>query len=703
MREHASSRALSAFLRQVRVRVLLRGALLGAAAGLSAALVVAAALWFTRGNGGDAFRLGAMLAALVAAACGALAGAARMRDAGSAHRLAERAVPRSRNLLTTAAELLGRERSGANAGAVDAAVLDDAASLVSGVSPAAVQPLARPAAAAAAVVIAWVLALGAFTSSPAALPALLPGAVAEPRITSVDVEVIPPSWIGGEATTLPDPERVAALAGSRLRITVRASAATQVWLEKVAGAVAMEPAGPGRFAAELRVDGDDFVALEPRAADGAAGRRRMFGIGSVRDEVPRVTIAAPGRDLVLPRADSVLQLQVEAEDDHALASLTLRYTRVTGFGEQFTFVDGEVPLEITRQAAGRWVARARWPLAELELERGDMVVYRAIATDRQPGGGVGESDTFMVEIGNANVAAAGGFSVEEDPDRYALSQQMVVVLTERLMARRESMSADEFAAEASTLAAAQRRVRAEFVFMLGGELGDESDHDHDPNDPTHVHDEMERLHEEAHARADLDVLEGRMGSQGRGELVRAIQAMSHAATLLSDVRMDEALRAEQTALVFLQRAFSRSRYILRAFTERERIDLERRLTGSLATASAHRRDARHEALDAAVVSLRSVLSEVASPRADAAALARAVLAVDAGDARLQEVAALFADAAAASSAGRRDDADARMADGVGMLSAYVREQMRAVPVAAPAGLQRLEGALVDALRSGGAR
>jgi hypothetical protein len=167
--------------------------------------------------------------------------------------------------------------------------------------------------------------------------------------------------------------------------------------------------------------------------------------------------------------------------------------------------------------------------------------------------------------------------------------------------------------------------------------------------------------------------------------------------------MDEALRAEQTALIFLQRAFSRSRYILRAFTERERIDLERRLTGSLATASAHRRDPRYEPLDTTVAALRTLLAEAATGAADGAVLARAVLAVDAAEPALQEVAALFADAAASAAAGRRSDAEARLAQGVAMLGAHVRERMRSVPAAPPRGLQRLEGALVDALRSGGVR
>jgi hypothetical protein len=696
--------AVTAFLRAVRRRLLADGAMRGAALGLAVALPLVLLLWIARGYADESFRAAAMAAAAAAAATGAAIGAWRRRHGALASRAAEASLPASRNLITTAGELAARGGGGAIAGAI----MEDAAALLDRVPPRRVQPLSRGAVMATMAAAAWLLALTAFTQRPASLPQFVAGERDAPRILDVDVVVLPPAYVGGAPVRLTDPERVEALAGSRLQVTVRA-AASVVLMENVAGGRALEAATARTFTTEVRVEGDDFVAFEPRGGDGAAGVRRMFGITALRDQPPRVTIVTPGRDLILPTPDSVLLLEIETEDDHAVASLALRYTRVTGFGEQFTFVEGDVPLEVTRQGARRWTARARWPLAALELERGDMVVYRAIATDRRPGGAAAESDTYMVEIGDANVAAAGGFSVEEDPDRYALSQQMLIVLTERLMARRGSMDPAAFAAEARTLAAAQRRVRAEFIFMLGGELSDGEEHGADPDHAGHDHDEMTQLHEEAHARADLDVLEGRMGSQGRGELVRAIRSMSHAATLLTDVNMEEALRAEQTALLFLQRAFSRSRYILRAFTERERLDLERRLTGSLADVASHARPRREEPVDSATVALRRILADAAASSAgggggqDAAALARAVLAVDGTDPVLQEVAALLADAAAAHSARRGADARARLDEAVMKLGRHVRLQLRPAPLAAPLELLRLDGALTDALRRSGAR
>jgi hypothetical protein len=264
------------------------------------------------------------------------------------------------------------------------------------------------------------------------------------------------------------------------------------------------------------------------------------------------------------------------------------------------------------------------------------------------------------------------------------------------------MTAGEFAAEAQVLDAAQRRIRAEYVFMLGGELGGE--HDEGEHD-------MAELHEEAHARADLDVLEGRVSSQGRQELVRAIQSMSHAARLLHDGDVGAALRAEQTALIFLQRAFSRSRYILRALSERERIDLERRLTGSLAGVSTQRRPRRDEALDSATVALRAALSDMAglvaagaSPDAAAQAtkLARALRASAAlsHSEAARAAAARLADAANAFSAGRADDGRSAVLEAMQQLTDELRTRLRSSAGAEPAALRQLEGALFDALRRG---
>src|SRR5687768_9947287 len=124
-------------------------------------------------------------------------------------------------------------------------------------------------------------------------------------------------------------------------------------------------------------------------------------------------------------------------------------------------------------------------------------------------------------------------------------------------------------------AAEQRRVRAEFVFMMGGELAEEV------TGATGI----SELNEEEEAEAGDDILAGRLANRGRVSLVRAIRSMSEADAKLGVIDVAGALAAELVALEHLQNAFSRTRYILRTLTLRERLDLTRRLTGTLTDAT----------------------------------------------------------------------------------------------------------------------
>ena len=96
-------------------------------------------------------------------------------------------------------------------------------------------------------------------------------------------------------------------------------------------------------------------------------------------------VVTPGRDLIVPSGPRSLSIAIEASDDLGLSSLALRYTKISGSGENFSFDNGEVPVTIARSSDRAWSARAEWPLAALELEPGDMLMYRGAATDRRPG------------------------------------------------------------------------------------------------------------------------------------------------------------------------------------------------------------------------------------------------------------------------------------------------------------------------------
>ena len=524
----------------------------------------------------------------------------------------ERRTPTGRNLLYTAAELAGKER-----GYVPDIVMHRASGIAAQLDPRRLFPLRRA--------LGWFgLGVAAFALSqlrPTALERALPGSpttgISQIAVRRVDVTITPPAYTGLARTTLSNPSRIDALANSRIEVRVIASASS-VRLETLSGSGDLSRSGEV-FHGSVNAQADGFLAIEPRDSTGTAAARVLIGLTVTPDRPPRVTLTSPGRDLFFSTVPASVPVAITAEDDLALGSVELRYTAVSGSGERFTFVERTVPVTLTRTTVNAWSARGTWSLAQLELAPGDLVVYRAIATDRRPSAPPVESESYVIEVVTPGAIAAEGFAADDQRDRYAASQQMVILKTERLLARRASLPPDSLSQESRMLSAEQRQVRAEFVFMMGGEVEDLA---------AEAAGTLE-LNEVAEAEAEGDLLAGRLQNQGRVDMMRAIRAMSRASAALTDANLDQALRDERVALDNLMRAFARSRFILRALTQRERIDLDRRLSGSLNRTSGLSGPVAEGAPPGEVAGLRRLLAELAALSSGDSAAVRGARAVDA--------------------------------------------------------------------------
>jgi hypothetical protein len=683
---------------RVRERMARRASLVGVAIGLTVAVVVSSTAlgWYVPEH--DKRQVLAWAIGIIAALLGAVLGRirSRYRDADRVARVIEDRIETSRNLLQTSNEL----RSTAGGSTVAELVHARAARVARDVDVRKVIPVNREAVIATAVTLLFLAsaAMAGTYDKVSILPPRL--ALAELVVRSVDVTIVPPPYSGRPQQTVRDPDRIEALAGSRLRFTIRAQA-DSVRFETITGSEAARRKSAGEpFVAEVAADADGYIAVEPRAVDGTAGTRRVIGLSVTSDRLPRVRVVAPGRDRFLPNADSTIAVTIEASDDIALASLHLRYTKVSGSGENFKFTEGELPITIARASATAWSATGSIHLPAMSLVPGDMIVYRGVATDGRPGAPASESDTFIIEIASPGSIASSGFAADDERDRYAVSQQMVILKTERLIARRSTMPPDSVNEQAQLIAAEQRAVRAEFVFLMGGELAQ------DVVSAANMGD----LNEAEHAHREDDI------AAGRTAVVRAIRLMSHADNSLNRVLLDTALVQEKEALAFLQSAFSRARYILRALTERERLDLSRRLTGQL---SALLRDAHPVPMPAdapRITALRRVLADASAlassmtqssgPRSNAATyaprlarLAEALLAIDPGAADLQTVASTFSTASGAS--GGQSVIDSTQA-AITRLTAIVRRELATAPsTQASIDRDRLNALVARALRRGG--
>lgn len=409
--------------------------------------------------------------------------------------------------------------------------------------------------------MAWALPLmRATTSTEATRPAAQPDRPprASPSVTATFV-VTPPVYTGRPPVGIEDADIIEVLAGSVVRAT---------YTGVPSGAIATFG---GRTLTPSASDAGPVVSLEVRASgllamqDGAGTLLRTTAVHAVPDAAPQVRVTEPGRDLRVADAARTVGVTVTATDDIGLRSLRLLYTRVTGGGESFEFIDGELPLTVTRSGATSWQGRGTLDLTALEMEAGDTLVYHATARDgRLDAAGLAESERYLVEIPRSGGLAGGDFSLPEPENRYALSQRMVILQTERLLERRTRMDPDEYVREAHGVAVQQRRVRAEFVFLLGG----------------HVVDEVE---EAAHSH---EIEAGRLENSGQDELLEAVRHMARAEQRLTDADPGAALPHEHRALHALQAAFGKARYFVRTLPTSVAIDVTRRGSGALDLAEA---------------------------------------------------------------------------------------------------------------------
>jgi hypothetical protein len=612
----------------------------------------------------------------------------------------ERRAPRCQNLVVTAAELL-RDPTRVSP-EIGTLVCQHAAIRLDTLGTRAVFPLGR------AVVRGLVAAIGCLAILGATRARPLTHVVGRGRsatgggadIRHITVTIHAPEYAGLPDRTLRDPADVEALAGSRLRLLVD-SGATAVTLETIDGRQSLTPAS-GSFSGDVVVSRDGYLSLQP--TEGAvAGVRRTIGLVADPDHPPLVHITKPGRDLFLPDGRQRVSIELEAEDDLGLASLRLAYTKASGAGENFEFGEGEVPITIAKPDDRHWRASVDWSLGALSLAPGDLVVYRGIAADRRPGTTPVESDAFIVQILTPNQASVDGFAGNDDPNKYALSQRMVILKTERLLAKQGTLLAADFADEALNIAAEERQVRAMFVFMLGGEFEDASVGD--------------TLNEVAEAESEGDIAAGRLRNQARVDLANATRRMSSASTSLAVPDVPAALTAEKAALDDIQRAFTKDRYLLRAMSSSERVDLSRRLGGTLTDVARGPRPAATSEPPATMAALRRLLARLAavsegdarssgprgqSDRSDRSAALASIaddcLRADPSSPALREVAATLTQAATgrAAAAGSPPLLDRATA----ALAAIIRASSPDAPATMSSDLRRLNGALADAITLG---
>ncbi len=632
--------ALSSVIARVRTRARIRSiahALAACGAAFAAVLILASLAW-------------AVVAAVVAAGV-MVARSKRLTSIEAAHMIERNGAPLD-NLVVTAVEVAEGARP------IRPDILQEierqAGERVATVDPARIVPLTQPALVAAAV-LAGCIALGTTggESIQTSLDALRETPSTQDVFVPFVVRIYPPEYTRRPAQMLDDPVQITVIAGSSVRIESGQSPIKE-WIATRSEGLEIRP--PGASAA------------------------RFLSVVVVPDESPLLRIVTPGKDSAFVEPKGELAIAIESRDDLGLASLALKFTKASGGGENVEFAEGEIPLRIERQSAQQWSGRADLSLAALNLADGDIVVYRAIARDTNPAGAPVQSDQYLIEIGKNAIVADAGFALPTDERKFAISQQMVISKTERLISEAKERGdaslpgrsrGEGWLEQTRGIGTEQRMVRAEVVFLGGGEVEDE-------------------VEEAAHSN---ELAEGRLQNTGRAEMLRAINAMSRAEAQLNDGRAAEALVFEKQALEFLERALERRRYFLRTLPDRSRIDGTRRLTGERREARSWTRDqelAPAGTLELASRVMRDLSVAAATGAGIDAATAARVATIDPASKELQEAAVAIASASTA---------EARIRAAQTAMQAITRHALKTLP--SSTGLEfrsdPLAGAMSDEL------
>ncbi|MEX2179607.1 MAG: hypothetical protein WD801_12905 [Gemmatimonadaceae bacterium] len=373
--------------------------------------------------------------------------------------------------------------------------------------------------------------------------------------------VTSPGYARLPVVTLENPTTVTALVGSSIRFSGG-------WT-----GTATMPARAGVLRLQ-RGDEQRMVALEPRA-----------------DSTPRVVLERPARDTVLPVAGGVIPLAAIARDDIGIISGRFEVIVSSGSGESFTFRSAELGRVSARGARDlRW--ESALDLDSLRLQPGDVVHLRATARDANPApdAEAGSSETRTLRVfrrGESDSISIEGM-LPPEVGQSELSQRMLIMMTERLVAQERALSRSRVGTESGTIGVEQGRLRRRVGEIIFTRLtGEEDAHDEVSDALADTVSPGEALLRAAEAATVVDPDEHAHDEGGGGPVINVNRPLLEAFNAMWDaerrLRVGEpraALPHMRVALEAIQRARAAERLYLRGRPPNIVIDLPRvRLSG----------------------------------------------------------------------------------------------------------------------------
>lgn len=378
------------------------------------------------------------------------------------------------------------------------------------------------------------------------------------RLENIQVTVSPPAYAGGRTITLDDPSSISALTGST--IAIRGNGLPAGLTASVSNRVRILAAGRGWTASFPMPSKPAALRLNDRSYE------RIIVLDPRPDAPPKIVLATPVRDTTLRAPRLVVQLSATTTDDVGLASGHFEYLISTGSGEIFTSRTITTPA-VQFRGSRTGSLSATLDLASLKLGEGDVVSMRAISEDGNTlsGPGVATSDTRTIRIARAGEYDSLSITAAAPPalDSSALSQRMLITMTEKLVREQPKLSRQELVRRSTEIGDLEDRIRKRVEEILTGQQEAEEEQ---PGAPPPTLEETE-------------LADGDTGPKDP-DLVVAFNALWEAVRSLQVAEPEPALPPMRVALQALDRARLANRLYLRGTPPKIIVDLKRvRLAG----------------------------------------------------------------------------------------------------------------------------
>ena len=377
------------------------------------------------------------------------------------------------------------------------------------------------------------------------------------RLDDIQVQITPPAYAGERTTTLDDPSSITALTGSSVTIRGQGSSSGLT----ASGTTRISESG-GRWTILFQMPAKPAaLTLKDRSYE------RVLVLDPRADAPPKITLTSPVRDTTLRTPRLEVQLNATATDDIGLASGYFEYMITTGSGEIFKARTVTTPVvQFNRSRTGSLTATL--DLASLKLGEGDVVSMRAITQDGNTlsGPGTATSDTRTIRIARAGEydSLAIEAAAPQPLDSSAVSQRMLIVMTEQLVREQPKLVRPELVKRSTEIGDLEERIRRRVHEILTE--NPEEVVEQKAGDSSATVEEMEAPEEITGAK--------------NPDLVTAYNALWQAVRSLQIAEPAPALPPMRVALAALDRARLANRLYLRGVPPKIIVDLKRvRLSG----------------------------------------------------------------------------------------------------------------------------